>query len=870
MAADPRQAKELFQELLELEPQHRASRLSEREATDPELVRRVRSLFASLDELDTMFDRSAISLARPPIEELGPGSTIGPFEIVDRIGEGGFAIVYRAKQSAPVVRDVALKVLKPGIDSSQVVARFEAERQALAMMEHPSIATVFDGGVTDAGRFWFAMELVNGQELTAWSAERVVPIAERLRMFVRLCHAVQHAHQKGVIHRDLKPSNILVTQVNGIALPVVIDFGVAKALEEPSQESPLATRLGQMIGTPAYMAPEQFEGSLDIDTRSDVYALGTILYELLSGSRPFEDSTLKGMGLAEAIRIVQEVVPPRPSLRLQQRDGRSASRSLSNDLDWIVMQCLEKDRDRRYESVSVLANEIERALRHEPVLAGPPDWSYRASKFLRRHRLPIAAGSMIVALLAVGLFVVSQQLTRARNAERELTAENEQKEKALAREIESSRFWESLWSRIDPDRTNATDSAFLQGLLQEAQTDVDRQAFGQSEVEAAIRRILGNAWFAIGRPDTAEEQMRLALELRERLLDPDDPDRLLSAHEYGALLASVGKADLALPILRDVADRRTRVLGEDDPATLRSVEALGNTLRATGQDDEALTVLEGLTESIERNQDGPDARSIRAINNLALLYSDLGAQDAALEMLELAAIQQEQVHGETHPDTHRAWNNLGQELCAAGRSDEGLPYLRKALDGKRAQLTDGHPSALIGFNNLASYLRELGVLDESEALFLEGLQSAEDAGTDRTEAAAVLRFNYANLLHALEREEEAERTFARAASDAQANLGERSTTTIRLRAEHGWQLFRMERYEEAEVQLVGSHEFVDRLPDKDAAHAVYPIRYGLLLEATGQTNDARPLLERGLAEAKARGLGTWIEKAEEALGRIDT
>ncbi len=395
---------------------------------------RVESLLISYEQAEGFLPSpdldQAVTLDSAAVVE-GPGTVIGRYRLLEKVGEGGMAVVYMAEQQEPVRRKVAVKLIKLGMDTRQVVARFEAERQALALLDHPNIAKVFDGGATDAGRPYFVMELVRGRTITDFCDQNRLDARQRLGLFAQVCNAVQHAHQKGIIHRDLKPSNVMVTMHDDKPVPKVIDFGIAKATNQRLTEKTLFTRYAQMIGTPAYMSPEQAQMSgLDVDTRTDIYSLGVLLYELLTGTTPFEPRTLQQASYAEIERIIRETDPPRPSTRLRSMgqglmdvaqgrhtSGEALRRLIRGDLDCIVMKCLEKDRTRRYETAHGLAEDVARHLRNEPILAHTPGIVYRLHKFARRHRSQIAVAGVVTVLL-VGLVAAVAMYRRSVKTER--------------------------------------------------------------------------------------------------------------------------------------------------------------------------------------------------------------------------------------------------------------------------------------------------------------------------------------------------------------------------------------------------------------------------------------------------------------------
>jgi serine/threonine protein kinase len=401
-----------------------------------ELRRRVELLLQAHEGEDSLLDRGnetgTAKIIDNPIAE-GPGTVIGPYKLLQQIGEGGFGVVFLAEQERPVRRRVALKIIKPGMDTREVIARFEVERQALALMNHPNIAKVFDAETTESGRPYFAMELVQGVPITEYCDACDLGTRQRLELFVTVCHAVQHAHQRGIIHRDIKPTNVLVALQDGRPAPKIIDFGIAKAVNQQFGENSLVTAFTQMVGTPLYMSPEQAELSpLGADTRSDIYSLGVLLYELLTGTTPFDKHRLHSAGYEEMRRIIREEEPPRPSTRLstlmadagstvaerRRSDAHRLVQAIRGELDWIVLKCLEKDRNRRYATVGALIEDVQHYLKDEPVEACPPSVAYRFHKFVRRNRGVLTAAGLLAAVLILGTTLSVSQAVRATRAER--------------------------------------------------------------------------------------------------------------------------------------------------------------------------------------------------------------------------------------------------------------------------------------------------------------------------------------------------------------------------------------------------------------------------------------------------------------------
>jgi serine/threonine protein kinase/tetratricopeptide (TPR) repeat protein len=492
-----------------------------------------------------------------------PVTFIGPYKLLEQIGEGGFGVVFVAEQTQPVRRRVALKLLKRGLDTRQVVARFEAERQALAIMDHPNIAKVFDGGATVSGLPYFVMELFKGIPITDFCDQNRLTLWQRLELIVAVCGAVQHAHQKGIIHRDLKPSNVLVTMHDVTPVVKVIDFGVAKALEQELTERTLFTGFAQIIGTPLYMSPEQAGQSvLDIDTRSDIYSLGVMLYELLTGTTPFGKERLKQAAFDEIRRIIGEEEPPKPSTRLsesrellqsisaqRQTEPAKLLKLVRGDLDWIVMKCLEKDRNRRYATATALADDIERCLNNEPVVACPPSTAYRLGKFARRNKARLVVALIVIATLLVGTTVATWQAVRATRAKAAAAVEKLRADEEAATANSVTNYLQQMLYSIEPGAGEGLNYTVRQ-LLDDYENDLERQSPARPQVQAALHATLGRAYACFGEAAKGRKHLTRALELRRSVFG--------DKHEkYAETLVDYSRPDVSDPSKRPEPERET-------------------------------------------------------------------------------------------------------------------------------------------------------------------------------------------------------------------------------------------------------------------------------------------------------------------------
>jgi serine/threonine protein kinase/Tfp pilus assembly protein PilF len=778
-----------------------------------------------------------------------PELTVPGYKLLQKLGEGGMGEVYEAEQIEPVRRRVALKVIKLGMDTEEVIGRFETERQALALMNHPSIAKVLDAGSTDSGRPYFTMEFVPGVPLTGYCDGQRLTTRERLELFVQVCDGVQHAHQKGIIHRDLKPSNILVALQDGKPFPKIIDFGIAKATDKRLTVHSLFTELGQLIGTPDYMSPEQADLTvLDIDTRTDIYSMGVVLYELLVGALPFDLREIQQAGFDEIRRTIREEDPPRPSTRLslavksstlaaknRRTEPAALIRELRGDLDWIVMRAMDKDRNRRYETANELALDIQRFLRHEPVRARPPSTLYWTLRFVRRHRVGVAAAGFFLLALVLGVVGTSVGLVRARRAEAQARGEAETASRV-------SDFLVRLFEVSDPGEARGN-SVTAREILDRGAEKIRTELEDEPLVQARLMHTMGRVYANLGLYEGGQDLLEEALKEREAFLGEEHPDVAETCDRLGDVYRNQGKYPAAEPLLKRALSIREKHFGPDHPKVADSLTNLAVLFENAGRYGEAEPLYPRALAIRERRRD--EAGLAHTLQNLAVLLARQGKNAAAEPLFRRVVEVNERRLGPDHPQVGTAYNNLAIVYKLQRRFDEAEPLYARALEVRRRALGPDHPSVADTLNNLANLQQEQGKHAAAEPLYREALDIYERAVGAAHPAFARTLDNLAQLQVKQKETKEAESTYRRALKIRERALGpdhpEVASNLFNLGELHHQQ----KRYAEAEAlfrRSLATRERVLGADNPTTADSVYAL--AVVLRDTGRTSQALPLFAR--------------------------
>jgi serine/threonine protein kinase/Flp pilus assembly protein TadD/uncharacterized protein (DUF2164 family) len=735
-----------------------------------------------------------------------PGSKIGRYQLLSVLGEGGMGIVYLAEQKQPIRRQVALKVIKPGMDSKRVIARFEAERQALALLDHPNIAHVHDAGTTEAGRPYFVMEYVKGLSITEHCDRHKLTIEDRLNLFRQVCLAVHHAHQKGIIHRDIKPSNILVSLQEDQALPKIIDFGVAKAVSQPLTERTLVTEQGQLFGTPEYMSPEQADMAIeDIDTRSDIYSLGVLLYVLLTGVLPFDSTTFREGGIEHIRQVIRETDPKTPSTRLsslgdeakkvaQSRriEVATLAKCLHKELEWIPLKAMRKERAERYRSASEFADDIDNYLKGAPLIAGPPSNVYRLKKFVHRNRALVTGVAAVLAVLLAGVVVSTLFALRAQR-------------QARISDAVSSFLREDLLASVDPARGKGRDVT-VRSFLDTASENLNGKFKNEPLVEASIRDTLGWTYRNLGVHEAAEPHLERALQIRKKYLGVEHPDTLDSVGHLAWFRCDQAQYEEAAELLEKAMSTSRRVLGDEHVRTLGFANVLGCVYFDLGRYDEAEKLYLKGVQTTRRLLGEKNNLSLFMVGNLGSIYEAQGRyEEAERQYLEMMRLR------DGFWDDENIWTLLYKSFLARvyikqKRYDETERMYFEILPIQRRALGDEHAYTLWSVSGLARVYTHLSKYDEAEKLFVEALESLQRVqGREHRDTLRCMN-GLAELYTAQRRFEEAELLLIEALEISSRTLGE----------EHPWTLTTMNnlaavykeqaRYDKAESLLLETLE----------------------------------------------------------------
>jgi serine/threonine protein kinase len=804
---------------------------------------------STYDENGKAFARAASASA---------GTLIGRYLLMEKLGEGGMGEVWLAEQQEPVRRRVALKLIRAGMNSREVIRRFESERQTLALMDHPGIARVFDAGSTPEGIPYFVMEYASGEPMTGYCDRRQLSTRQRLELFRQLCEAVQHAHQKAIIHRDLKPSNILVTEVDGRPMPKIIDFGIAKALGQNLTGETLVTRMGALIGTPEYASPEQaLSSGEDIDTRTDIYSLGVVFYELLAGVRPIE---LSNIPLAEFLKRLREDDPPKPSTRVTTQDPATSgevarkrqtepvtlAKLLNGDLDAIALKALEKDRSRRYSTPMEFAVDIERYLHNQPVLACAPSASYRIGKYVSRHRFAVSAAATAVALLIGFAIAQAAQLRR-------ITRERDRADRV-------TEFMTSMFKVSDPSEARGNEIRARE-ILDKASKNIDNELTKDPELQAQMMHVMGNVYESLGLYSNAWALLTKAVEIRRRVLGLKDASTLSSMHDLAVVMNDESRYPEAEKLARETLDARRSELGSEHRNTLESMNQLALILDNEGRFADAEKLHRQVANTTKRVL-GPEDQIVRrrAMHDLAIDLAYEGKFPESEQVFREVLDSDRRDLGPDHPDVLGDMGNLAATLQHEEKWAEAEKLYLETLPGSRRVRGPEHPHTLLLLGNLALVLLNEKRYPEAEKLFRETHEIKRRVLGPEHRSTLVTEGNLADTLRIEGRYPEAERLFREMLDAMRRTLGpSHSDYLVNLYA-FGTTLQGEKRFPEAERVLRDAleaqrHVLGDAHPDTaDSAYTLAEV-----LAAQGKQQDALNNLqfavEHGLRSDVRSGLG---------------
>jgi serine/threonine protein kinase/tetratricopeptide (TPR) repeat protein len=898
MARDPKRVQAVFLMAAESPPDDRPALLDRECGGDSDLRHAVESLLLAHDRSGSFLDRPVDPLitqaapgatSDPRPADFAAGSRVGLYKLTQKLGEGGMGAVWAAEQEQPVRRRVAVKLIKPGMDSAQVLRRFDAERQALALMDHPHIATILDAGVEAArGCPYFVMELVKGVPVTEYCDHLHLSVRERLELFVPVCRAVQHAHQKGIVHRDLKPSNVLVCVQDGRPAPKVIDFGVAKALHQPLTDASLHTAIGAVIGTLQYMSPEQAElSTLDVDTRADVYGLGVLLYELLTGTTPLDPTRLRQAAFTETLRVIREEEPLRPSTRLsdsgetlaalaaaRKTDPAHLMKEVSGDLDWIVMKALEKDRTRRYETANGLARDVERYLCDEPVEARPPTAGYRVRKFVRRNRRGVIAAGVVTATLVLGVIGTTAGLVWAlrekdakEQARRDAVTSAERAteaatraERRLGQMDKSNEILWTVFQDLSPgtaEKAGKSLRAILGERLDKATAQLDEGAIGDPLAVAKLQTRLGLTLSSLGYPGKAIPVLTKALRLREAELGRDDPDTLATMDRLAKAYRDADRAAEALPLIQEALARQTEKLPEGHREIIDPTYTLSGVFRGLRRNADAFDKLKEAHRLAQEHLPPDDPLAVNILTSLAVAHIEAGRPAAAQPLLVEALKYQTDIQGPTSLSTLITRAILAGSYMAANRLPEAIDEWEKTVEAMTENLTAAHPVTLTEMHNLAVAYHRAGrvpyQISQLKKVVVGRKKALGPENTDTIEAMADL----ANAHQKLGQHREAIDWFEEVLTHCIAKHGRTNTVTLKAMAYLG----------RAYVLGGDPPKAVPHLREYLAGYRkeleANPQRFANLLADTGELllptlpAEAEPLLREALTIREAKEPDAW-------------